>query len=95
MRKWVSQSRRVRGDVCVSVCPSLRVCVFLSVSACVCVSLCVSVFVCACLGRPACSGAGGLSGWIHQKPEAVLCTIRIKVAISGSYLLRDVLRSQF
>ncbi len=82
-RKWVNQSRRVHGDMCVRV----------SVCHCMCVS--ESVFVCACLGKTACSGTGGLSGWIRQKPEAVLCTIRIKVAISGCYLLRDVLCSQF
>lgn len=68
-------------------------CVCLSVCHCMCVS--VSVFVCACLRRTACSGTGGLSGWIRQEPGAVLCTIRIKVAISGCYLLRDVLCSQF
>lgn len=82
-RKWVNQSRRVHGDMCVC----------LSVCHCMCVS--VSVFVCACLRRTACSGTGGLSGWIRQEPGAVLCTIRIKVAISGRYLLRDVLCSQF
>lgn len=38
---------------------------------------------------------GGLSRWICQKPGAVLCTIRIKVSISGCYLLRDVLCSPF
>ncbi|KAI9514100.1 hypothetical protein NQZ68_036161 [Dissostichus eleginoides] len=37
----------------------------------------------------------GLSGWIGKEPGAALCTIRIKVAISGCYLLRDVLCSQF
>lgn len=82
-RKWVNQSRRVHGDMCVC----------LSVCHCVCVS--VSVYMCACLRRTACPGTGGLSEWIHQKPGAVLCTIRIKVAISGCYLLRDVLCSQF
>lgn len=38
---------------------------------------------------------GGLLGWVFQKPGAVLCTIRIKVSISGCYLLRDVLCSPF
>lgn len=68
-------------DICVSFCPSLRVC--------------VSICVCSYLRRIACSRMGGLSGWIRQRPGAELCTIRIKVAISGFYLLRDVLCSWF
>lgn len=82
-RKWVNQSGRVHGDMCV----------FLSVCHCMCLS--VSVFVCACLRRTTCPETGGLSGWICQKPGGTLCTIRIKVAISGCYLLRDVLCSHF
>lgn len=54
----------------------------------VCVFLLVTVSVCLRTTK-------GLSGWIRQKPGAVLCTIRIKDAISGCYLLRDVLCSQF
>lgn len=81
----------IRASGCMEICVCL--CVSLSVRHCMCVF--VSVFVCACLRGTVCSGTGGLSGWICQKPGAVLCTIRIKVAISGCYLLRDVLCSQF
>lgn len=73
----------------------IYVCVFVSLAVCHCMCVSVSVFAYVCLRRTACSGTGGLSGWIRQKPGAVLCTIRIKVAISGCYLLRDVLSSQF
>lgn len=59
----------------------------------VCVFLLVTVSV--CLRTTVCLETKGLSGWIRQKPGAVLCTIRIKDAISGCYLLRDVLCSQF
>lgn len=59
----------------------------------VCVFLLVTVSV--CLRTTVCLGTKGLPGWIRQKPGAVLCTIRIKDAISGCYLLRDVLCSQF
>ena len=62
--------------------------------ACMCVFLSVTAGVCASGGMLV-QGQGGLSGWIRQKPGVVLCTIRIKVAISGCYLLRDALCSQF
>lgn len=70
---------------------------------CVCVHGCLSVWhcllVCVCLPQEDSllrdRWGGGLLGWICQKPGAVLCTIRIKVSISGCYLLRDVLYSPF
>lgn len=82
---WVNLSRRVHRDVCVYIFLSVRACVRAD---CLCVRL----------KRNACSGDSARGGALRMDSSearscAVLCTIRIKVAISGHYLLRDVLSS--
>lgn len=89
------KNTRGNGLIRADGCMGMYVCASFRLSVHVCVGVCLRVCVCVCLRTTARSGTGGLSGWIRQKPGAVLCTIRIKVAISGCYLLRDVLCSQF